>query len=344
MATKSRIDYELNRFEYIRDCLSRYKEECGDRLLESKNLLGEDLWLIDPHTHSTFSDGRGTVSQNYDVAMACGLDFVYITDHHTIEQSKYAKMVEGISWGQEPVAGREHIVLLNGGEVFVPQTQDPAELYKQACKIAPFVFFPHLGGQGIPINDIEERIETLKSVGPRFAMEIMNGIFNVFRSWDECDQTAVEMWDKLLQSGRQVTPVGASDAHEPFGIGTVFTGVFAPELSQSKLIESLVAGNCFVSEAAMLQFKCNDVPMGGVHESFPGKKLKFQIKASDICGLRRLRVVSDGHVIKQYDIDGDCFMDEEFTFYSGKKSSYYRLEVVSQDDRRAFSAPIYTQL
>ncbi len=113
MTINSQTEQDLNRFEYMKDCLSRFKEESGDRVLENKRLLNEDVWLVDPHTHSTFSDGRGSVTENYDVAMACGLDYVYITDHNTVEQAKYSTMIEGISWGQEPVIGREHIVLLN---------------------------------------------------------------------------------------------------------------------------------------------------------------------------------------------------------------------------------------
>ncbi len=342
MAINSQTELDLNRYEYMKDCLSRYKEEAGDRVLENKRLLNEEVWLVDPHTHSTFSDGRGSVTQNYDVAMACGLDFVYITDHNTVEQAKYSTMIEGISWGQEPVIGREHIVLLNPENAFIPQTDNLAELYQEAMKKSMFVFLPHPGGQGIPITDVEERVEILKTVGPRFAMEVMNGIFRMFRSWDVCDELSVSMWDQLLRDGFQVTPIGSSDAHEPFGIGTAFTGVYSTALRQSKIAEALFAGNCFASEAPLLQFKCNDETMGGIIESFPGKKLNFELKAADICGLKSVEIISDGHVIKRYNLDNATLFEEPFTFFSGKKNSYFRMEVVSKDDRRAFASPIYT--
>ena len=42
------------------------------------------------HVHSTYSDGIGTVSQIADAAAAAGVDFVWLTDHSTLEASAAA--------------------------------------------------------------------------------------------------------------------------------------------------------------------------------------------------------------------------------------------------------------
>lgn len=344
MDDKVRNGLDSSRFEYLLDELMRFKEEFGDRLLESKNLLDEKVCLVDPHTHSGLSDGRGSVAQNYEVAMAAGLDFIYITDHDTIEQRRYAKMLEGISWGQEPTCGLHHIVLLNNQEVFVPGKTGIAELYAKASECSQFVFIPHAAGQGMPIAEKEACLAALRTIGKTFNMEIMNGLFRVFRSMDECDSICIDIWDQLLREGFRVTPLGASDAHEPFSIGTAFTGTFPQSINSEAINSALSSGECFCSEAPLLRFSCNNTPMGGAMTRESGDKLSFNIKVADSAGLSCVKIISDGRLIRAFDQLDSSTLEEKFTCFAPAKNSYFRLEVIAIDDRRAYSAPIYCQV
>ena len=245
---------DLNRYYYLHDSLMHYKEELGERLIENKKLIGETVCLIDPHTHSNHSDGRGSVSENYEVAMTCGLDYLYVTDHNTVDQKKYAQMLEGISWGQETMDDN-HIVLLHPESPYLPEPGTALrDTFAAACRQSSFVFVAHPAGQGVPRGNQDEIIQRLKAIGPAFAMEVMNGIFRLFRSWDSCDQLSVAIWDQLLKDGWRVTPIGTSDAHEPFTIGTAWTGVYVHEIRQSRIVEALNRGNCFASEAPFVRF------------------------------------------------------------------------------------------
>ncbi len=333
---------DLTRYSYMHDVLMHFKEEMGERIIESKKLLGETICLIDPHTHSTHSDGRGSVSENYEVAMTCGLDYIYITDHNTVEQKKYAKMLEGISWGQETMDDN-HIVLLHPNEPYIPEPgTELRDTYAEARKHGSFVFVAHPAGQGHPMADQESVIRKLKAVSPSFAMEIMNGIFRFFRSWDPCDQLSVAIWDQLLKDGWHVTPIGTSDAHEPFTIGTAWTGLFPDELRQTKIVEALNRGNCFASEAPLVKFSCNDNPMGSEITVPAGEKLYFNMKAADSFGIRCINLIDGGNQIHSFHLSGSTLFEDSYMILAGRNQSYYRVEVIAEDDRRAFSAPIYT--
>ena len=72
----SNAEMDGKRFVYVTDMLADFKARYGDRLLETRNLFGE-VTLIDPHSHSSCGDGHGSVTQNYEAAMACGLDCIF---------------------------------------------------------------------------------------------------------------------------------------------------------------------------------------------------------------------------------------------------------------------------
>ncbi|MDD3118435.1 MAG: CehA/McbA family metallohydrolase [Victivallales bacterium] len=333
---------DRNRYYYLYDVLMHYKETLGERLIENKKILGNAVCLIDPHTHSTHSDGRGSVSDNYEVAMTCGLDYVYITDHNTVEPKKYARMLEGISWGQE-TREEPHIVLLHPEHPYVPEPGTALhDILAGARDRGSFAFVAHPAGQGTPRESPEEILARLRTIGPVFAMEVLNGIFQVFRSWDVCDRLAVKIWDRLLREGRHVAPIGTSDAHEPFGIGTAWTGVYVSEVSQNTITAALRDGNCFASEAPLLRFGINGRPMGAELVAAEGDELLLQLQAVDSAGLRRISLIGDGRVIHSFAPDGEHDFSATYPVAAGHTAACYRVEVVAEDDRRAFSGPIYT--
>jgi len=341
MGKKSITELNPARFQYLNDLLSDFKSQYGDRILETRSLFGE-VTLIDPHTHSDCDDGRGSATQNYEVAMSCGLDCVFITDHHSIDSRKYARMLEGISWGQEPAAGSEHLVVLNNDEPLKSTTGKPSEFYADALRRCRFAFIPHPAGQGEIHCDPDERARQLIAfAGQEFAMEILNGLFQAFRCWNRNCEDAVTIWDQLLQRGCRVSPIGGSDAHDPYSIGTAWTGVLCESLSHNTILHTLQAGRCFASEAAMLDFQCCGKAAGGWLKVSPGQDLLFQLRAADHFGLRRVRLIADGIPLESWELDDAPLFEEEFRIGNSGGDRYFRMEAVSRDDRRAFSAPLY---
>ena len=139
----------------------------------------------------------------------------FITDHTSIEASEYARMLEGISWGQEPITGEEHVVSLNN-DVIIGDKPVKGTIFAEAMRHGSFAFIPHPAGQGEVRGTAAERAEALlKFAGREFAMEVLNGLFKVFRAWDSCSEAALAIWDELLRQGCRITPLGGSDAHRP---------------------------------------------------------------------------------------------------------------------------------
>ena len=131
-------------------------------------------------------------------------------------------------------------------------------------------------------------------------------------------------------------------SHEPFSIGTAWTGVYVHEIRQSRIVEALKRGNCFASEAPFVRFDGNEQPMGSVLEVAAGDKVFFRLKAADAAGIRCLNLIEDGGIVQSFHLNGELTFDDSYMVMAGKNPAYYRLEVIADDDRRAFSAPIYT--
>ena len=334
-------DFRQRRLERASRILGWHKGELAARLAASRKLFRKPCLAVDIHTHSVCSDGLGTVAENFERAKTFGLDFMFATDHHTIRQKRMVAHRDDASWGQEPGAGPHHIGLLEGARRFTPGRDSIAADVERARAIAPFVWIPHPTGWYPDVRYTAEQIETLWTLGPEFAMEVLNGANQVLRAYDETDARAVAAWDRLLADGRRITALGASDAHAPEDIGTAFTGVFAPANRADAILRALNAGRCFATESSLLDFSCNGRPMGSTVAASPGAALRFKVRAADAAGIASVRIVSRGTVARAFAPAGEPLFETTWQRKAASRPASFRLETTALDDRRAFSTPIY---
>lgn len=318
-----------------------YKRDLGERLVQTKKIFGHRVYAVDLHTHSTFSDGADTVNTNYASMENAGLDFMFATDHSSRKQKRSSDKLKYASWGQEPGIGPQHIGLLHGSRLFRPHYDSPVADFTRARNIAEFVWIPHPAGwyPGTWYNN--EQIEVLWTFGNEFAIEVINGANKIVRAYDAFDAKAITVWDKLLSDGRKITAVGASDAHVPEAIGSVWTGVFSSSRTASSIIKALNANLCFASEASLLNFSCGSSPMGATVSRRKGASVSLRFRVADSAGLDSVRIISQGRVVKEIEGNNKTLVSGVWTAKSKTKPVYYRLESTSADDRRAFSTPIY---
>ena len=329
------------RYEWLTAIIGLYKKDMAERLAETHKIFGRPVLAVEIHTHSNYSDGCGTVEENYECFKRAGLDFIFITDHNSLGQKRIVRRWPDASWGQEPGAGPHHIGLLCNRRRFRPRCDGIAADFERAKKLAPFVWIPHPAGWYPRTWYNEEQIATLWSLGETFAVEVMNGACKIFRAYDDFDEKAVAVWDRLLCDGRKVTALAASDAHSPDDIGTAWTGVFAARRSAESIIEALNAGRSFASEASLLDFSCDGHPMGAAMQKRKGASLQLRFRAADSAGIDSVRIISQGKVVKQVEAKGRTLIESMWSCKAGAQPTYYRLESVAGDDRRAFSTPIY---
>lgn len=326
-----------------------YKAKLAERLHETRRLFGRKVLAVDPHVHSTYHDGKGTVDQNHASMKNAGLDFIFITDHGTIEQKTATRKRPGVSWGQEPLTKdsnghhyMHHIGMLCG-RCFTPVGDGTAADFRRAQKLAPFVWIPHPVGWNPDNWYVDEWIEALWALPDKFAMEVMNAAGEVVRSYDAFDRKSVAVWERLLCDGKKVTALGGSDAHGPEDIGSVWTGVFASGRTARAIIKALNRGQCFATEASLMDFCCGGYPMGSTVRKKKGSMLKLNFRVADSAGVASVRIVSQGKAVKTIQGKNQGLVHGSWCRKMPAKATYYRLESTASDDRRAFSTPIYVE-
>ena len=342
-ASASHEELAQARAQRVYTWLAAVKRDRAERLAETKRLFGGKVVCMDPHTHSTYSDGKGTVDQNHEAAVNAGLDFVFASDHASLGQKRVAKKFGDMSWGQEPGAGAHHIGLLCNEKLFKPKKEEIAADFDKARSLAPFVWVPHPAGWYPRTAYSEEKIATLWTLGQEFAMEVLNGAHKVETAYDQFDEAAIAVWDRLLCDGRRVTPLGGSDAHAPEGIGCVWTAVLGADPEPDSLIKALNAGRCQASEASLLDFRLDGNPMGSAVKVKKGGEISFSFRAVDAAGIQCVRIVSGGQVRKTLYPRDEPVVEGAWKMRP-RSATYCRLESRAVDNRRAFSAPIYVEV
>lgn len=172
-------------------------------------------------------------------------------------------------------------------------------------------------------------------------MEVINGANKIVNAYDAFDAKAVEVWDKLLCDGKRITALGGSDAHIPEDIGSAWTGVSPDRLEAASIISSLQQGCCFASEAALIDFSCNGMPMSSEIRIRKNTKITLAFKIADSAGIASVSIVSNGKTLKNIDAGNKTLVKGSIIDFPLKANTYYRLESASSDGRRAFSTPIY---
>lgn len=181
-------------------------------------------YAIDLHTHSTGSPDGSLTLDDYQVALATGLDYVAITDHDSISRAVEIRQVLGehIIVGQEITTSEGELVGL-----FLTKRIDPHQTALQTAKAirkqGGLVYVPHpfeTVRKGLP-RSVLDTIATEVDI-----VETFNGRA-VFQNKGSLAQTWTRLHNKV--------GCASSDAHGRSGLGTCFTTI-----SDKPTVENLV--------------------------------------------------------------------------------------------------------
>jgi hypothetical protein len=202
------------------------------------------------HLHTVHSDGTISPNALAAAAHAAGLEFIAITDHnnttHAFEPADSTTPLRIVGEEITTPAGHANAWGLRAGSWidFRVKPDDPG-----ARKIVnELVATAHAAGAlfsiNHPVGDCggcawEQTIpDSLDS------LEIWNG-----RAGPQ--PGALAIWDRLLQSGRHVTGVGASDWHRgPDPIDAASVRVFAQSLTERDLLDAIGSGHVVITRNA----------------------------------------------------------------------------------------------
>jgi len=324
-------NYPANMCRWLAEAMSK-------RVDASRKLFKWKFFRGDCHSHTTHSDGGGTVADTAAMVQAAGLDFQFVTDHWGVTQAPECRK-HGLWFGQEPPILLHHLGVLGLDFAFAPKKVDFFADVAEANRLGAVTFIPHPTGWWPKTVYNEEQKNALEDLPDPFLMEICNGANNIVNAFDYTDESAIELWDRLLLKGKVVHAMGNTDAHSPVAIGIVWNSVFATKCDQKTILKALCAGKSFVSDGALVHIKMGKATMGR-QASPDDRKQKLAITAVDVAGLAWVKVIGDGKVLGRYDCKGSEKWMREVSV-SKRVKQYVRVEVRSEDGRRAYSNPIY---
>ena len=329
------------REEYLRRVMMFRKEVQRKRAEATGELVSFRAYRGDSHVHSNYSDSTGTVRETKAYADAAGLDFLFITDHNTIDQKRTCRKLDNVWWGQEQPVQRHHLVMLGLNRKQTP-TRDLAHEYRRVQELGGVAFIAHPTGWFPNKRYSQQEIDVLNGLGDEFAIEVINGANQVFDCFDETDEMAVQLWDKHLSLGKRVVGMGCSDAHLAEAMGDVWTGVLARRCTKEDILQAIRRGHCYASDGPALSLWLAEKRMGDTAKC-PKGQLTFRYECADSRGLDRIRLVSNGRTVKTIAGRGTTVARGEMAVRFSGGRTYYRLECFSVDERRAYGNPVYVR-
>ena len=206
--------------------------------------------------HTVHSDGDWTVPELISAARKIGLDFISITDHNTFshhtEIDAQASLRPLVLRGEEITTYGGHANawgLPSGGWIdFRVQPGDGRQMSQVAAqvhKLGALISINHpyaaCGGCSWSYDDALNSFD---------AIEVWNG------SWDRLDEQAIAMWEKELRNGRRITAIASTDSHRSLTpIGQPTTKVFAPNLTQTSLLDGIRRGRVYLTKEVARPFR-----------------------------------------------------------------------------------------
>lgn len=327
-----------------------------------RHVAGTKLrWFAgDLHTHTVHSDGEWTVEELVKAAFYANLDFLFVTDHNT--SSHHAEVERAGRLARELLVMRGEEVTTYGGHAnawglpagavidFRVRPGDAAGMSKvvaNAHRLGALISVNHpfalCGGCNWSYGDAVKEFD---------AVEVWNG------EWDATDESALKLWDGLLQRGLRPTAVASSDSHRAQNpVGRPTTHVAAEELSQAALLNSIRRGRVYLAREAqglVVEFAAaagqigSPIPLDA--RSGPGAEIRlrapgtllFFIKLNGAPVNATLSLVSGGRVVRTAGTQ-DRFT--EVFEVECERDGYYRLEVRDRAGAMlAMTNPVYVKV
>jgi hypothetical protein len=320
-----------------------HKKRMGQRLLQSRELFGHEVVIGDIHTHSVYSDGRCTVEELKKYSDLAEMDFIFVTDHDSVDQEADCKNYDNVWHGQEPACNIHHIGLLSPQCLFEPEKESFTADLEAANALSPFAWIAHPTGWGPEVYYEEQGIDLLFEIEDDFAMEVLNGVLKITDVFDPWQERSVLLWDRLLSAGRKVTPVAGSDAHFAAGVGCAWTGCLGAQLNLDSVLNELNAGHTIASEGPLATLACQGKKQGDTIKVKNNSKLEFHIKAADSIGLAEVKMIRNGNVEKIFDPCRGFLFEDIYVTQADPGDIYFRLECVSVDFKHVYTSPIYIE-
>jgi hypothetical protein len=278
----------------------------------------------DLHMHTAHSDGFCAsltgksvpcpLYKTVDLAVKHGLDFIAISDHNNNSDMNVVRELQPYydtllmipareittQDGHANVFGTTEFIDYRLGSPSVPTVD---RILQQVQELHAIISLNH------PTSPTDETCRGCGWSAPNTdyakvqMIEVLNAgeIFGVSRA----KAPGTSFWQDLLNKGYRLTGVGGSDNHATamghLGVGLPTTVVYAPDLSERAIVDSLRAGHAFVdaqgSEDRVLELNAKsgalEAMMGDALKAVAGAEVSFTVRAQHAKG-GKVVITEDG--------------------------------------------------
>ncbi len=319
------------------EMMGREVDGLRQRWERTQQLMSVPIQRLDLHSHTPYSDGKDSVEEMDRWRHRAGLAILAITDHNTLAHVSDVAQFPHLIAGEE-VTGSHHHVLILQPPYLIPPAHELSQEVANIRQAGGLPLVAHPTGWRGNIYD-QERIAAVRALTGAFMMEIGNGAGNWYTYKDSTDDTAVALFDALLEAGVSVIATGDSDAHHAANVGMVWNGVISHDATPGVLLEAIGRGSGFVSNGPAALLSTGGRPPSTTRIESSATHLDLHLEMADSAGLSHWRLVASGVTWETGELHGQHEHKQDIKV-SATASPYYRLEVVAQDGRCAYSNPI----
>ncbi|MCY6960605.1 CehA/McbA family metallohydrolase [Clostridium brassicae] len=308
-----------------------------------------NFYLGNPHSHTSYSTGKGTPSEAFKYAFKKNLDFLIITDHssrfrNTSKWEDTKKETDNFNKnynkflalrGFEVTSNRFGHFNVLGTNGYYRKIKDFNSftnwLYKEDTKTIVCINHPHKYIESLDYNPHLDKFINFIEVG--------NGDLNNKYLKGE------KYYYKLLDKGWHLGAINGQDNHKHnWGDSDNLTVVISKSLKTDDFMEALEERRTYSSESRTLNlsFKANNYWMGSIIPI--NKKINFNIKIEDKKNpINKIELISnDAKIINSKKISKKKKAKWDFSL-NYKKNKWYVIKVIYENGFCGISSPIFTK-
>lgn len=245
-------------------------------------MRGAGMYSGNTHSHSVYSDGKSTLSQNRRVMMKNGHSFIYATDHNTINHLEELK-------AYEPQGRKEHFLHIPGWEYTTKYGHAIAYGSEKLYEPDKILERNNLEAWQAYVNAMQNEHATVFFAHPyeapkyEFGEAVLSHIKGIagVEAWNGYNYHALAyqnqknfaIWDALNRRGdRHYSGNAVSDAHTKRGQSSPYIKGYCEELSQKAVEEMLDKGTFIGSNGPDIQLCIGDASVGQTYVLPKSKK------------------------------------------------------------------------